>query len=264
MKSFALLIFGVLFSLIFYLENTNHILIWIRLIQTAPSFPLTPLQISRMGCFPRQRPPLHPSRATQASHVHCLCPISWTVFCRKLLMDLSGLPGPFPGLLPGLSWSSSHPHGSIFFLFIFFFFTTGFLYFYFTKQISPAQMTTLKLSPHFFGAYNELLLCFSPTLCLESHSSGAEPRVPCRHTVMALARSFLRRQQEPQPLPASAVSQAGSGDPPQHSPRGPGCAAPPGLSVGWQQPQLSTPVETNPVPVRPWDVPQGDRAGQSN
>lgn len=64
MKSFALLTFlGSFFSLIFWVENTNHILFWIRLIQTAPSFPLSPLQTSGMGCFPRQRLPFHPSRA---------------------------------------------------------------------------------------------------------------------------------------------------------------------------------------------------------
>lgn len=56
------------------LENTSHILFWVRLMQTEPSF-FSPLQISRLGCFPRLWLPLHPSRASQASHAYCLCPI---------------------------------------------------------------------------------------------------------------------------------------------------------------------------------------------
>lgn len=97
MKSFALLFF------FFCLKNTSHILFWVRLMQTAPSFPLTPSKSLGWAAFPEDGSPSTQAEL-QRRHMHTASAqfLEWFL-CRKLLMDLSSLPGPLPGLLPGPS-----------------------------------------------------------------------------------------------------------------------------------------------------------------
>lgn len=127
MESFSLLTF--FFFFIFCLKNTNHILFWVRLMQTAPSFPLVPLQISGLGCFPRGWLPLHPSRAAEASHARCLCPISSMVSLQETPHGSFQPPWP-PSRAP--AWAELIQPTALIPLaissFYFFFFPVSFLY----------------------------------------------------------------------------------------------------------------------------------------